>query len=191
MITQAQFDMIPKDLKLRLCNFDRPKLAGRFFKYLENQFTIYSSTVEKVYTDYESELVGIDKNILVVNPNFEKFDSIYSFIDNKAVSITKIKIILAEHKGVKGVYMLGPCAISGKTISYSLKNGLKALLKGKFEGGAFLPVLKLGDLSELPDDQMPVISIYKIDPKSLKSRSEFEINDLSKSIIDNISLLGE
>ena len=187
MLSQTEFDMIPKDLKMRLSEFSKPELTGRFFKYVGKLFTVYSSSVEKVYTDYKSEVIGTDNEILVVNPNFERFDSIFSFIDNEAVTKTNLKIILAEKDHVKQVLLVGPSAVDGKTICFELKKGLIALMKGQFEGGAFLPVLKLGELSELPGGNQPVISIHKIDPKALKSRSKFEIEDLSNTILENIN----
>ncbi|MCJ8313655.1 MAG: hypothetical protein HRU38_16065 [Saccharospirillaceae bacterium] len=189
MITQAEFELIPSDLKVRLSTFSKPQLAGRFFQHIGKLFTIYSSSVGKVYTDYKSELVGTksDNQILVVNPNFQKFDSIFSFIDNGAVTKTDLKIILVDKDGIKQVLLVGPSAIDGKTICFELKKGLIALMQGKFKGGFFLPVLRLGELSELPSVKLPVISIHKIDPKALKSRSEFEIKDLSNSILENIN----
>lgn len=178
----------PRDLVWNLEDFSSPDLAMKFFDLFENRFMIYSSSVQKAYGEYSTQLTGPDGHRrLVVLPKFDHFDSIANRIRPEAVVETSI-YIYPRHEGGKTYLTISGINQADQAVTrLPFRQGLRALKMGFFEDGNVLPVLMLGDLREFPEKKLPYLKLHTVRTDQLRELSEFERHDLAKGTWLNIS----
>jgi hypothetical protein len=62
----------------------------------------------------------------------------------------------------------------------SLRQGLKAMKMGYFDGHKIYPALQLGDLREFPEKRLPYLRLHSVNYPLLDSLSSFEQQDIAK-----------
>jgi len=171
----------PRDLVWSLEKFQSPDNAMKFFNVFKNSFMIYSSSVEKLYCEYIAHLTGPSgRKRLVVLPDFNQYESIFSRIDNPAITETSIHIYPQIVNGKTELILSGLSKVSNKLQKLPLKQGLKALKMGYFDGGNIVPALMLGDLREFPEKKLPYLKLHSVNCEELIGLSEFERKDIAK-----------
>ena len=171
----------PRDLVWSLENFQSPDNAMKFFDTFNNSFMVYSLSVEKLYCEYGTHLTGPQgRRRMVVLPDFQQFESIFSHVDPLAVSETSIHIYPLQQQGKTRLILSGKSSADGRLEKLPLKQGLRALNMGYFDNRAILPVLMLGDLREFPEKQLPYLKLHTIDCAKLERLSKFEQQDIAK-----------
>lgn len=171
----------PRDLVWSLESFSSPDNAMTFFNSFKNSFVIYSSSVQKLYAEYNTHLTGPKgRQRMVVLPDFNQFDSIFNKVPDSAIVDTSI-IIYPHIKNGKSFLVLAGCAkASGKTEKFPLRKGLKALKMGYFEDDVVAPALMLGDLREFPEKRLPYLRLHSVQTRNLNQSSDFEKSDIQK-----------
>ncbi len=171
---------LPADLVWDLQALREPVHAGKFFQSFRNSFLIYSRTIGKLYSKYNSHFTGGDGKTLVILPDFTNFDAIYHDIRETAVIPTDVYIFAERINGKNHVYLSGRTQDQNK-IKLPFIKGLKTLRKGGFQEGSFLPVLMQGDLREMPDRSVPYLRLNRIEMNELDYKSTFERDDIEKA----------
>jgi hypothetical protein len=171
----------PRDLVWSLEDFESPDNAMKFFEVFKNSFMIYSSSVEKLYCEYKAHLTGpLGRRRMVVLPDFNQFESIYSRVTNEAITETSIHVYPSVQKGKTRLILSGTASASGKLEKLPLKQGLRALKMGYFGNQKIVPALMLGDLREFPEKRLPYLKLHSVDCEKLSGMSDFEQKDISK-----------
>lgn len=171
----------PRDLVWNLEDFRSPDNAMRFFNLFKNSFMVYSSSVEKLYCAYSSQLTGpMDRKRLVVLPDFNQFESIFSRINATAVSKTSIVIYPKVIQGKPQLLLSGHAKAADVIEILPLKQGLRALKMGYFDQNPVFPALMLGDLREFPEKPLPYLRLHSVNCAQLSSLSDFDRRDVSK-----------
>jgi len=171
----------PRDLVWSLADFRSPGNAMKFFDVFKNSFMIYSSSVEKLYCEYSSHLTGpLGRKRMVVLPDFNQFESIFSRIDSEAVSETSVFIYPKLEQGKTRLILSGHSKAAGTLEKLPLRQGLKALKMGYFDQSPMCPALMLGDLREFPEKRLPYLRLHSVDCNKLSNLSDFERNDITK-----------
>ncbi len=171
----------PRDLVWSLADFRSPDNAMKFFDMFKNSFMVYSSSVEKLYCEYSSQLTGpLGRQRMVVLPDFNHYDSIFSRIDSAAVSETSIVIYPKHEQGKTLLIVSGHSKTAGTREKLPLRQGLKALKMGYFGHNPMLPALMLGDLREFPEKRLPYLRLHSVDCDKLAGLSGFERSDIAK-----------
>lgn len=176
------------DLRWSLAAFERPKQAAEFFARLNGAVSVYSTAVRKIYTDYETEVIGGKEPLLVIQPDMYEFTSMFHNVEKDA--IRRSSVIIYEDKDV-----LKLSAVLAKTEyrqSFTLKEGCYRLFDGEFIDGPFLPILTYGDLRTLPNQSRPVMQLHGLQTTGLTNLSTFQVNDLLTALSQNlIDRLGQ
>lgn len=171
----------PRDLVWGLESFQSPDNAVRFFELFQNSFMIYSMAVEKLYCEYATHLTGPSGNRrMVVLPDFNHYDSIFSRVDNEAIKDTSIHIYPIKKQQKTHLVVSGKASATGKLEKLPLRQGLRALKMGYFDNRVILPILMLGDLREFPEKRLPYLKLHSVEPKVLSHQSQFEQKDITK-----------
>jgi hypothetical protein len=170
----------PRDLVWSLENFQSPDNAMKFFEAFQNCFMIYSNSVEKLYCEYKAHLTGPSgRRRMVVLPDFNQYESIFSRVNNDAISETSIHVYPTLKEGKTRLILSGHASASQKLEKLPLKQGLRALKIGYFDSTKIMPVLMLGDLREFPEKKLPYLKLHAVDTSKLTGISEFEQNDIA------------
>lgn len=172
----------PRDLVWSLEDFTSPDNAMKFFNAFQNSFMIYSMSVEKLYCEYKAHLTGPNgRRRMVVLPDFNQYEAIYSHITDSAISDTSIQIFPTIIEGKTQLMMSGHASASGKLEKLPLSKGLRALKIGYFDQRKIVPVLMLGDLREFPEQKLPYLKLHAVETSKLTGLSDFEKQDVSKA----------
>ena len=170
------------DLYWSLAGFSRPNVAVEFFNRFNRALAVYSGSVEKIYTDYSSELVDNGKAALVIQPDFYKFSSMFHHVTRNAIRRTSVLLFENGNK----LKLSGVLSEVDTRRSFDLKEGLFRLFDGQFDDGPFIPVLTYGDLRTLPGQGMPMLQVHQLRPEALGSYSSFQRNDLIAALQQNL-----
>lgn len=171
----------PRDLVWSLEDFQSPDNAMRFFEVFKSSFMIYSMAVEKLYCEYKTHLTGpVGRRRMVVLPDFNQYESIFSRVNEEAISETSIHIYPMVKEGKTKLVLSGMASASGKLEKLPLKQGLRALKMGYFDHQKIVPTLMLGDLREFPEKQVPYLKLHSVNSSKLEALSEFEQKDITK-----------
>ena len=117
---------------------------------------------------------------MVVLPDFNQFESIFSRINDTAVSATSIVIYPKVIQGKTQLLLSGHAKAAGTIEIMPLKQGLKALKIGYFDQHLIFPALMLGDLREFPEKPLPYLRLHSINCAQLTGLSDFERQDITK-----------
>ena len=180
----------PRDLVWSLENFQSPDNAMRFFQAFKNSFLIYSSSVEKIYSEYTTHLTGpIGLQRLVVLPDFTKYESIFNRVNTSAVVDTSVQIYPRIEDGHTKLMVSGISTTTGELEKLPLRQGLKAMKIGYFDKRKIFPALMLGDLREFPEKRLPYLRLHTIVSDQLEELSEFEQKDITNGAWDKLDHL--
>ena len=117
---------------------------------------------------------------MVVLPDFNQYESIFSRVNNDAVQGTSIHIYPQVHQGKTRLIVAGQGSASGTLEKLPLKQGLRALKMGYFEHKPIMPILMLGDLREFPEKSLPYLHLHTLNKAALEGLSDFEKSDIEK-----------
>ena len=187
MVDLALARQAPEDLGVSLDRFQRPELAAEFFTQLDNLFAVYSPSVKKMYSHYDTTILpgeGANKGRMVVVPEFSDFNSIYSHIIPEAVSSTSVIIFPGAAHQRHGIYMAGKDK-TGKMVASPIHVGIQKVLSGGYLDGAFSPVVLMKELQQLPNRPHPCIRLHKLDTSKLATRSAFDRKHIAALIQKN------
>ena len=174
---------LPKDLVWDLSTLRKPISAGKFFRAFDNSFFVYSRTVNKLYSEYNSFITGHNQHRLVILPDFNQFHSIYHDIPERCIEPTDIfAFAKRDERGNAIMTISGQAKASGQTITLDFIRGLRAIRMGYFSTGAFYPVLSQGDLRELPDRSSPYLRFNRVNIGNLTHKSSFDRSQIEKNI---------
>ncbi len=181
----------PRDLVWSLENFQSPDNAMRFFQAFKNSFLIYSSSVEKMYSEYTAHLTGpIGLQRLVVLPDFTKYESIFNRVNISAVVDTSVQIFPQVSNGNTKLMVSGISTATGELEKLPLRQGLKAMKIGYFDKRKMFPTLMLGDLREFPEKRLPYLRLHTVVSNELTELSDFEQKDITKGAWDKLDQLA-
>lgn len=171
---------LPKDLIWQLDQLTHPVHTGNFFRSFRNSFCVYSGTVSKLYTEYESHITKREngEQRLVIMPDMLQFESLFHDIRDEAIMETDMFVFAQRHGNQHRVYLTGPGRSDNRPIKLPFAKGLKALRAGMYQQNRFLPVLKQGDLREIPNQAIPFLRLHRIDLDRLDYKSSFEIKQI-------------
>lgn len=171
----------PRDLVWSLETFQSPDNAIRFFEAFKNSFMVYSMAVEKLYCEYVTHLTGpTGRQRMVVLPNFNHYDSIFSRIDRDAITETSIHIYPMVRNRKSHLILSGKTTADGSLEKLPLRQGLRALKMGYFDNRIIVPTLMLGDLREFPEKRLPYLKLHSVETTALSGLSQFSQSDIAK-----------
>jgi hypothetical protein len=185
MVSLALARQAPDDLGVSLDSFAQPELAADFFMQLDNLFAVFSPSVKKLYSSYNATLLNTaGKGKIVVVPDFSNFSTIYSHISLDAVSSSSVMVFPGAAHGRDGIYMAGKDK-NGKMVASPIHMGIQKVLAGDYQDGAFIPVILMKELQQLPNRPHPCIHLHKLDLNKLLSRSAFDRKSIATLIQKN------
>jgi hypothetical protein len=150
----------------------RTKETGKQFLLSLAQFLpVYSPALRQVYSDYDTYFT---KSAVVILPDPVDFTSTYSHIPEPAVKATGI-LLHPTPDGI-GVNMR---LKNNKTVTLSLPRAFM-LIRHQLKG-AFLPVIKRGDLRDF-DQLTPCIHLNALALTRAETLSRFERRDITKAL---------
>lgn len=161
--------------------------AIAFLRRFENRLCIYSSYVEKLYSNYSFVVPTEAQGGITLLPNELAWHDTFNDIPADAVEPTGIHILPGETMGHTGLYLKVP-GEHRLTASLELpfQQGLRLLIQRYLaKGDFFLPVLVKGDLREY-EARMPSLHLHRINPAKLTRHSQLSIDGLKSAIAEHL-----
>ncbi len=187
-----QFQDTPKDLIWDLVHLKSPDRAFRFMDAFKSGLCVFSSSVQKVYTNYSVHMPNQsnpDEKKLLILPQFQAFHDIVNNIPEESVEPTNCKIIPGQAIGKKGVYLSGKMKGCSSASVLPLSTAIKAIRLGAYKEGTFLPLLAYGDLKEMPKKNIPYLMLHKINMEKLSHLADFEKDMIERTVLRNLEHL--
>ncbi len=161
--------------------------AIAFLLRFENRLCIYSSYVEKLYSNYSFVVPETEQGSITILPDEQAWHDTFNDIPADAVEPTGIHILPGETLGHTGLYLKVPSEhrlVASKELPFQA--GLRLLIRRyQAKGESFLPVLIKGDLREY-EARMPSLHLYRINPRKLAHCSQFSIDAIKGAIADHL-----
>jgi len=170
------------DLAWSLTSFAAPQQAGHFFARLQGALPVYSASVRKLYTDYDSEVIQQPKPTMVIQPDMNRYASMFHNISREAVVRTSVFIYEADD----GFRLSAVVNGDENRQHFDLKTGLYNLFRGAFVDGAFLPVTTYGDLRPLPGSARPILQLHGLRTEALSHLGQFQVQDIVSTLKQNL-----
>jgi len=177
-----------KDLVWDLDSFNQRKKAIDFVLGFENKLSVYSASVEQLYTNYNIFFPKEEDRKLVILPNPYSPHDTFNGIPTLSVVPTGMEIIPGLHEGKLRLLLRIPFK-SGqvKYRTVPLQQGLQ-IIKQQRPNLPFLPVLMKGDLREL-DSHTPCLHLHAILLDRLQDHSALERSGIQKVIEERLRVL--
>ena len=164
--------------------------AIAFLRRFENRLCIYSSYVEKLYSNYSFVVPQDEQGGITILPDEMAWHDTFHDIPADAVEPTGVHILPGEAVGFDGLYLKVPGEsrlIASRELPF--QEGLRLLIERYLARGEhFLPVLVKGDLREF-DQQMPYIHLHRLQLARLERLSSFERDDIQQTITRKLLML--
>lgn len=161
--------------------------AIAFLRRFENRLCIYSSYVEKLYSNYSFVVPEAEQGSITILPDEQAWHDTFNDIPADAVEPTGIHILPGETMGHTGLYLKVPSEhrlLASKELPFQA--GLRLLIQRyQAKGESFLPVLIKSDLREY-EARMPSLHLHRINPSKLAHCSQFSIDALKGAIADHL-----
>ncbi|KAF1072002.1 MAG: hypothetical protein GAK45_00343 [Pseudomonas citronellolis] len=147
--------------------------AIAFLRRFENRLCIYSSYVEKLYSNYSFVIPEHQEGGITILPNEQAWFDTFHDIPAEAVEPTGIHILPGEHRLVASAEV-------------PFQDGLKLLIKRYRErDDHFLPVLIKGDLREY-EERMPSLHLHRLNPALLQAQSRLNLDAIKGAIAEHL-----
>jgi hypothetical protein len=163
--------------------------AIAFLKRFENRLCIYSSYVEKLYSNY-SFVVPQEAGSITILPDELAWHDTFHDIPADAVEATGVHILPGEAVGETGLYLKVPGEfrlVASRELPF--QDGLRLLIERyRARGEHFLPVLVKGDLREY-EARMPSLHLHRINPHKLARCSQLSIDAIRGTIAEHLLAL--
>ncbi len=161
--------------------------AVAFLQRFENRLCIYSSYVEKLYSNYSFVVPETQEGSITILPDEQAWHDTFNDIPADAVEPTGIHILPGETMGYSGLYLKIPGEhrlVASKELPF--QEGLKLLIQRyQAKGESFLPVLIKGDLREY-EARMPSLHLHRINPAKLVKCSKLDVDTIKGAIADHL-----
>lgn len=170
------------DLVWDIDAFSQRQKALDFVMGFENKLSVYSSSVQQLYTNYNIFFPREESRKLVILPNpYAHHDTINGIVET-AVTATGMTIFPGVFKAKPSLFLRIPFrqgAVKYRTVP--LQMGLEIVQKQCPADKPFLPVLMKGDLREL-NETTPCLHLHRIHINHLTTHSALDRNDIEKVI---------
>jgi hypothetical protein len=164
--------------------------AIAFLKRFENRLCIYSSYVEKLYSNYSFVVPQDEQGSITILPDELAWHDTFQDIPAEAVEPTGVHILPGETVGHAGLYLKVPGEfrlVASRELPF--QDGLRLLIERyQARGEHFLPVLVKGDLREY-EARMPSLHLHRINPRKLGHCSQLSIDAIRGAIAEHLLAL--
>ncbi len=158
-----------------------------FLLRFENRLCVYSSYVEKLYSNYSFVVPEEAHGSITILPDEQAWHDTFHEIPPEAVQPTGIHILPGETMGHTGLYLKIPGEhrlAASREVPF--QEGLKLLIQRyQAKHDHFLPVLAKGDLREY-EARMPSLHLHRVDTTRLGHLSQLEVNTIKAAIADHL-----
>ncbi|WP_371364646.1 hypothetical protein ACA097_16880 [Pseudomonas sp. QL9] len=161
--------------------------AIAFLRRFENRLCIYSSYVEKLYSNYSFVIPESQEGGITILPDEQAWFDTFHDIPAEAVEPTGIHILPGETMGHSGLYMKipGEHRLAGSA-EMRFQDGLKLLIRRyRMRDEPFLPLLVKGDLREY-EARMPSLHLHRLNVAKLQSQSRLNIEGVKGAIAEHL-----
>lgn len=158
-----------------------------FLRRFENRLCIYSSYVEKLYSNYSFVVPQDERSgITILADELARHDTFHD-IPAEAVEPTGVHILPGETLGHTGLYLKVPGEsrlVASRELPF--QDGLRLLIERyRARGEHFLPVLVKGDLREY-EARMPSLHMHRINPRKLEHCSQLNVDAIRGVIAEHL-----
>lgn len=158
-----------------------------FLRRFENRLCIYSSYVEKLYSNYSFVIPESQAGGITILPNEQAWFDTFHDIPAGAVEPTGIHILPGETMGHRGLYLKipGEHRLVGSA-ELPFQDGLKLLIRRyRMRDEPFLPVLVKGDLREY-EARMPSLHLHRLNSAKLQAQSRLNLEAIKGAIAEHL-----
>ncbi|SDI44429.1 hypothetical protein SAMN05216189_100574 [Pseudomonas delhiensis] len=158
-----------------------------FLRRFENRLCIYSSYVEKLYSNYSFVIPESQEGGITILPNEQAWFDTFHDIPAAAVEPTGIHILPGETMGHSGLYLKipGEHRLVGSA-ELPFQDGLKLLIRRyRMRDEPFLPVLVKGDLREY-EARMPSLHLHRLNSAKLQAQSRLNLEAIKGAIAEHL-----
>lgn len=179
-----------KDLVWDLNEGSKRQRAQQFVLGFENKLSVYSESVEQLYTNYNIFFPKEETRKLVILPNPYAHHDTFHGVSLSSVKATGLFIVPAAAGGKKGALSMAiPSKATGAKLRIvPLELGLELINRHRPPDKPFLPVLVKGDLRQL-DEQTPCLHLHALQVQTLSTLSDLEIRDINRVILARLDEL--
>ncbi|AGI26029.1 hypothetical protein ACYCAX_21860 [Pseudomonas sp. MT3] len=161
--------------------------AIAFLQRFENRLCIYSSYVEKLYSNYSFVIPETQEGGITILPDEQAWFDTFHDIPADAVEPTGIHILPGETMGYSGLYLKVPGEhrlVASRELPF--QDGLKLLInRYRMREDTFLPVLVKGDLREY-EARMPSLHLHRLNIAKLQAHSRLNLNSIKGAIAEHL-----
>lgn len=161
--------------------------AIAFLQRFENRLCIYSSYVEKLYSNYSFVIPESQEGGITILPDEQAWFDTFHDIPAEAVEPTGIHILPGETMGYSGLYLKIPGEhrlVASRELPF--QEGLKLLInRYRMREDTFLPVLVKGDLREY-EARMPSLHLHRLNTAKLQSQSRLNLDAIKGAIAEHL-----
>ncbi|MCJ1888407.1 hypothetical protein LNN38_26410 [Pseudomonas sp. LA21] len=161
--------------------------AIAFLQRFENRLCIYSSYVEKLYSNYSFVIPEHQGGGITILPDEQAWFDTFHDIPADAVEPTGIHILPGETMGYSGLYLKIPGEhrlVASRELPF--QDGLKVLInRYRMREDSFLPVLVKGDLREY-EARMPSLHLHRLNIAKLQSHSRLNLDSIKGAIAEHL-----
>lgn len=161
--------------------------AIAFLQRFENRLCIYSSYVEKLYSNYSFVIPESQEGGITILPDEQAWFDTFHDIPAEAVEPTGIHILPGETMGYSGLYLKIPGEhrlVASREMPF--QDGLKLLInRYRMRDDTFLPVLVKGDLREY-EARMPSLHLHRLNVAKLQAQSRLNLNAIKGAIAEHL-----
>lgn len=182
--------MSNNDLVWALDRFEKKQRAHAFVLGFENFLSVYSGSVQQIYTNYDVFFPKDEEGRLVILPNPYAHHDTFNLVEETAVKPTGLFIVPAEsHIAAGKLNMLLPMKRGvSKFRMVPLEVGLKLINSKRPPSKPFLPILAKGDLRELNQDT-PCLHLHSLQIHQMTMLSALEMKDIERVILSRLTEL--
>jgi len=161
--------------------------AIAFLQRFENRLCIYSSYVEKLYSNYSFVIPENQEGGITILPDEQAWFDTFHDIPADAVEPTGIHILPGETMGYSGLYLKIPGEhrlVASRELPF--QDGLKVLInRYRMREDTFLPVLVKGDLREY-EARMPSLHVHRLNVAKLQGHSRLNLDSIKGAIAEHL-----
>lgn len=161
--------------------------AIAFLQRFENRLCIYSSYVEKLYSNYSFVIPESQEGGITILPDEQAWFDTFHDIPAEAVEPTGIHILPGETMGYSGLYLKIPSEhrlVASRELPF--QDGLKLLInRYRMREDIFLPVLVKGDLREY-EARMPSLHLHRLNASRLQAQSRLNLDAIKGAIAEHL-----
>ncbi|MCP8467874.1 hypothetical protein NK553_28385 [Pseudomonas sp. ZM23] len=161
--------------------------AIAFLQRFENRLCIYSSYVEKLYSNYSFVIPESQEGGITILPDEQAWFDTFHDIPAEAVEPTGIHILPGETMGYSGLYLKIPGEhrlVASREMPF--QDGLKLLInRYRMRDDTFLPVLVKGDLREY-EARMPSLHLHRLNVAKLQAQSRLNLDAIKGAIAEHL-----